>query len=599
MSAADTPPTQTPLDLVELANALQDIVHSSQYLSARLIEQGLDSNKPIMRDDLGVMDAFVSLFNALMRDPALLAEHQTRLWSASMALAQWSALRLMGGQPDPVITPDPGDRRFKDDAWHQDWYFDWLKQGYLLYSHWLEDLVKEADDLDPQTAQKLNFYTRQIIDAAAPTNFISTNPEALREVVRTNGQSFVNGLRNFLRDMERGKGKLSIRMTDLEAFQLGENIAATPGAVVFENRMMQLLQYTPTTEQVYKRPLLIVPPWINKYYILDLRPKNSFIKWAVDQGFTVFVISWVNPDESYAEAGFEEYLNEGVLAALDAIQQATGETEVHAAGYCLGGTLLAATLGYLAQVGREPIKSATFFTTLIDFSQPGELSVFLDENQVARLEKRMDQRGFLDGADMATTFTMLRANDLIWSFFINNYLLGKDPFPFDLLYWNSDSTRMPAKMHSFYLRRMYLENRLVEVGGIQLLGHPIDLRKVNTPAYFISTKEDHIAPWKATYRGPSLLSGPVRFVLGGSGHIAGVINPPVANKYGFWVREDELPTDPDQWLKGAEQRPGSWWTDWFGWATQLNDEQVPARTPGSGALKVIEPAPGRYVKQRL
>ncbi len=596
MSAPETSPN-TAVDFVALANALQDIFQSSQYLSARLIEQGLD-RQPV-QDDLGAMDSFVSLFNALMRDPALLAEHQVRLWSASTALAQWSTLRLLGAQPEPVATPDPADRRFKDEAWQQDWYFDWLKQSYLIYSRWLEDVVKQTDDMDEGAAKKVAFYTRQIIDATSPTNFVTTNPEALREVMRTNGQSLVNGLRNFLRDVERGKGKLSIRMTDLEAFHLGENIAATPGHVVFENRMMQLLQYTPTTEQVFKRPLLVVPPWINKYYILDLRPKNSFIKWAVDQGFTVFVISWINPDESYADAGFEEYLNEGVLAALDAIQQATGETEVHAAGYCLGGTLLAATMGYLAQVNREPIKSATFFTTLLDFSQPGELSVFLDENQVARLEKRMDKKGFLDGTDMATTFTMLRANDLIWSFFINNYLLGKDPFPFDLLYWNSDSTRMPAKMHSFYLRRMYLENRLVEDGGIQLLGQSLDLHKITVPTYFVSTREDHIAPWKATYRGPQLMGGPVRFILGGSGHIAGVINPPVANKYGYWVSEDELPADPEAWLNAAEQRPGSWWTDWLNWATALSNDQVAARQPGDGALPVIEPAPGRYVKQRI
>jgi polyhydroxyalkanoate synthase len=368
---------------------------------------------------------------------------------------------------------------------------------------------------------------------------------------------------------------------------------------VFQNDLMQLIQYTPSTDTVFKRPLLIVPPWINKFYILDLREKNSFIKWAVSQGHTVFVISWVNPDARYAAKSFEDYMFEGPLAAVDAIEQATGVKEVNIIGYCLGGTLTGSTLAYMAAKKDNRVKSATFFVSLLDFSIPGELGVFIDEAQVANLEKRMNERGFLEGSEMAGTFNMLRANDLVWSFVINNYLMGKEPFPFDLLYWNSDSTRMPAAMHSFYLRNMYLQNRLREPGGITLGGVPLDLSKVKVPAYFISTVEDHIAPWKSTYRGAKALGGKVRFVLGGSGHIAGIVNPPAAGKYGYWTN-DAMPDEPDAWQKAATANEGSWWNDWQAWVAALNgDERVPARTPGDGKLAVIEDAPGSYVNIRL
>jgi len=420
----------------------------------------------------------------------------------------------------------------------------------------------------------------------------------LRTVVDTGGQSLLNGLSNLLDDLERGNGKLAIRMTDLDAFELGKNVASTPGKVVYQNDLMQLVQYTPTTKKVHKRPLMIVPPWINKFYILDLQPKNSFIKWAVDQGHTVFVLSWVNPDETLAEKDFEDYLTEGTLAALDAIEKATGEKEVNAVGYCLGGTLLMATLAAMASKKDNRIQSATCFTSMLDFSEPGELEVFIDEDQIASLEKTMEEQGFLDGSEMATTFNMLRANDLIWSFFINNYLLGKEPFPFDLLYWNSDSTRMPAKMHSYYLRNMYLENNLAKPNGITLNGVKIDLRKVKTPAYFLSTVEDHIAPWRSTYAGTQLTSGPVKFVLGGSGHIAGVINPPEKQKYGYWTNE-KLPADPREWFEDAQKNPGSWWIDWSNWVGEFAGDQVAARVPGDGKLKAMEDAPGAYVKHRI
>jgi polyhydroxyalkanoate synthase len=386
-------------------------------------------------------------------------------------------------------------------------------------------------------------------------------------------------------------------MTDAKAFELGVNIATTPGKVVFQNDLMQLIQYEPATKKQWKRPLLIIPPWINKYYILDLREKNSFIRWAVNEGMTVFVVSWVNPDERLAHKDFEDYLVEGPLAALDAMEKVTGEPDANVIGYCLGGTLLAATLGWLAAKKQKRIASATFMTALIDFSAPGELEVFIDEEQVGALEKKMKERGYLEGSEMANTFNLLRANDLIWSFVINNYLLGRDPFPFDLLHWNCDSTRMPAKMHSYYLRNMYMNNRLREPGGLTLAGVPIDLSKVTTPTYFVSAIEDHIAPWKATYAGPRLVKGKSRFVLSGSGHIAGMINPPAANKYGYWT-SDKLPKSADEWLEGAAAHEGSWWTDWRAWITAHTGREVPARVPGKGRLPVIEAAPGSYARQR-
>jgi polyhydroxyalkanoate synthase len=455
--------------------------------------------------------------------------------------------------------------------------------------------VHEADGVDAHTARKLDFYTRQFTDALAPSNFVMTNPEVLRATIDSGGENLVNGLKHLLADLERGKGRLAIQMTDPNAFQVGKNIAVTPGKVVFRNDLIELIQYAPTTTEVHKTPLLIVPPWINKFYILDLRPKNSFIKWAVEQGHTVFVVSWVNPDEKLAAKSFDDYLLEGPLAALGAIEQATGEKSANVIGYCLGGTLLAATLAYLAAKGQaERIASSTFLAALTDFSEAGELSVFIDEEQLGALETRMQEKGYLEGADMANTFNMLRANDLIWSFVVNNYLLGKEPFPFDLLYWNSDSTRMPAAMHSFYLRRMYQENKLVEPGGISLAGVKLDLRKIKTPSFLLSTKEDHIAPWTSTYAATQLYSGPVKFVLAASGHIAGVINPPDKGKYGHWTN-DALPKDPEAWFKGAAQHDGSWWPLWESWVDTYAGGKVPARKLGDGKLKPLADAPGTYV----
>jgi polyhydroxyalkanoate synthase subunit PhaC len=482
--------------------------------------------------------------------------------------------------------------------WQNNAVFDYIKQSYLIAANDIQKTVSEVEGLDPQTARKVKFFTKQYVDALAPTNFVLTNPEVLKTTLESGGKNLLDGLNHLLQDLERGEGRLAISMTDTQAFKMGENVASTPGKVVFQNDLMQLIQYQPTTKEVFKTPLLIVPPWINKYYILDLRQKNSFIKWAVDQGITVFVVSWVNPDQRHAQKQFEDYLLEGPIAALDVIEKATGEKQINLIGYCLGGTLAACTLAWLKKKKSDRIKSVTFFTALIDFSEPGELGVFVDEGVLANLEKKMASRGYLEGSEMAGTFNMLRANDLIWSFVVNNYLLGKEPFPFDLLYWNSDATRMPARMHAFYLRNMYIGNKLREPEGISLAGVPIDVSQIKVPAYFISTVEDHIAPWKTTYLGAQLLKGPVRFVLGGSGHIAGIVNPPAANKYGYWTNES-LRETPDDWLASAQKHEGSWWTDWSAWIAGFGGEKVPARIPGDGKLKVIEDAPGAYASFRL
>src|SRR5574343_405243 len=592
-------------DAKEIAKTFSEVAQRASKLLADHMQKQLQNGLTPPADELGIAQAFMDMMGKLMANPYRLAQAQMNLVWDYFSLWQHSMLRFSGMAPAaPVAAPAKDDKRFKDEEWQEHFLFDFIKQSYLITARHIHDTVSHVDGLDEQSQKKVNFYTRQYIDALSPSNFALTNPEVFRETMKSQGQNLIKGLNNLLRDVEDGGGNLRVRMTDTTAFELGRNVATTPGKVVFQNEMMQLLQYTPTTPDVSKRPLMIVPPWINKFYILDLREKNSYIKWCVDQGHTVFVISWVNPDERLAEKSFDAYLLEGTLAAIDAIVEQTGAKEINAAGYCLGGTLLATTLAYLAAKKDKRLASGTFFTTMTDFADPGELSVFLDEGQISSLEKKMFERGYLEGSEMAGTFNMLRANDLIWSFVVNNYLMGKDPFPFDLLYWNSDSTRMPAAMHSFYLRNMYLGNKLKDPGGITLGGVKIDLTKVKTPCYFISTIEDHIAPWKSTYMGARLPTGKTKFVLGGSGHIAGIVNPPAANKYGFWTNDatdGNLPESPEDFLAGATQNAGSWWTHWNQWVTSLpgGSVKVKARKPEDGALKVIEDAPGSYVKFRL
>jgi len=441
----------------------------------------------------------------------------------------------------------------------------------------------------------VKFYTKQLADAISPTNFVMTNPEVLRATFNSNGENLVKGLDNLLHDLERGKGQLNISQTDMSKFTIGENIATTPGKVVFRNDLIELLQYNPTTAEVYERPLLIFPPWINKFYILDLKAENSFIRWATEQGYTVFVVSWVNPDPKLARKSFEDYMREGVIGAVDAVEQATGVAEVNAIGYCIGGTLLTASLAYMAATGDERIKSATFFAAQADFTEAGDLQVFVDDHQLEALDQQMEAAGgVLEGSKMATTFNMLRANDLIWSFVINNYMLGKDPFPFDLLYWNADTTRMPRATHLFYLREFYRKNDFAE-GRMEMGGVKLNPKKVKIPVYLQSSRDDHIAPYRSVYKTTKLLGGKVKFMMAGSGHIAGVINHPDANKYQYWTN-NELPDDVDDWMAGAAEHPGSWWPDWDKWLSRKSGKKIPARTPGDGELKVLGDAPGTYVK---
>lgn len=599
MSETTHPQLNLP-DQKELARRLAAITEKSQKILADFLKNEATSDHYSVIDTQSIMQSFQAMSLKMMENPSALVESQVAFWMDAMALWQKTMERAFIAQPvaDPVAQPTPDDKRFKDDAWVNNYLFDFVKQFYLLSSRHTLSAVTKVDGLDEQTARKAAFYTRQFIDAMAPTNFALTNPQVLRATLESGGENLLNGMTHLLEDLERGHGQISLKMTDTSAFKLGENIGSTPGKVVFQNELMQLIQYAPTTEQVFKRPLLVVPPWINKFYIMDLKAKNSLLKWFVDQGHTVFIISWVNPDEKLSHKNFEDYMVEGPLAALEVIGQITGEKDVNAIGYCIGGTLLASTLGYMAAKKDKRIKSATFFTSLIDFSDVGELSVFIDEAQISRLEEHMQKKGYLEGHQMATVFNLLRENDLIWSFVVNNYLLGREPMPFDILYWNSDSTRMPAAMHSFYIRNMYMNNVLRKPGGITLKDTPIDLTKVKVPTYFLSTKEDHIAPWKSTYAGTHILGGENRFVLGGSGHIAGVINPPAANKYCYWTNP-ALPADADDWLAGAESHPGSWWPNWQEWITPYAGAKVAARQPGGGVVTPLEDAPGSYVKFRL
>jgi polyhydroxyalkanoate synthase len=581
-------------DPVAWSRSMAELAERSQRLVQEFLMRQSDGSSTL--DPLNIGHAFFEMTRRLISDPASLVQAQLSLWQDYLRLWQSTTQRFLTGAPaEPIAAPAPGDRRFNDAAWTENALFDYIKQSYLLTARWLQSTVQQVEGLDDKTARKVDFYTRQFVDAMAPSNFILTNPEVLRATIESGGENLLNGLKHVLDDLERGKGRLMIKMTDMEAFEVGKNIAVTPGKVIFQNDLLQLLQYEPTTETVQRRPLLIIPPWINKYYILDLRPRNSFVKWAVDQGHTVFVVSWVNPDEHLAAKSFDDYMLEGPLAALDAMRDATGETEANVIGYCLGGTLLAATLAYMAAKDDKRFVSATYLASMVDFAEAGELAVFIDEEQLHMLEERMRQHGFLEGSDMATTFNMLRANDLIWSFVVNNYLLGKEPFPFDLLYWNADSTRMPAAMHSFYLRKMYQENELVAPGALTLAGVPIDVRQIKTPTFILSAREDHIAPWKSTYAATQLYAGPVKFVLAASGHIAGVVNPPDQTKYGHW-QNPKLPKSPDDWLNGAKFHEGSWWPTWEKWIARHGGGRVPARRPGDGKLTPVEDAPGAYVK---
>lgn len=592
------------------ASPLSKIVRDPDALALNIAKILDGANKALTafmkpREDGGlspeIVDEIASIVRTLSKvveywtsEPGRSLQAQSRLYSRYFSL--WTSMfqRLSGFSAITVAEPDPRDKRFRDPQWSESPYFDFIKQAYLITAQWADQMVQDAVDLDPHVRHKAAFYVNQIANALSPSNFLFTNPEILRDTIDSNAENLVRGVNMLARDIEEGEGQLKIRQSDTSGFEVGRNLAMTPGKVVAQNGVRQLIQYTPTTADVLKRPLLIVPPWINKYYILDLNPEKSFVKWAVEQGHTVFMVSWINPDERQAQKSFPDYMNEGILDSLDVIGKITRERDVNAIGYCVGGTLLSYALAHMANIGDDRIVSATMFATQVDFTYAGDLKVFIDEEQIEMLERKMSVRGYLEGKDMVSSFNMLRSNDLIWSYVVNNYFRGKEPIPFDLLYWNADSTRMPAANHSFYLRNCYLDNKLAE-GQMELDGKPLSLGNVTIPLYNLATREDHIAPPRSVFYGSSFFGGPVTFVLSGSGHIAGVVNPPARHKYQYWTGPAPHGDGFDAWLASAEEHPGSWWPHWQAWIEALDDRRVKARSPG-GRRKPIEDAPGSYVR---
>jgi polyhydroxyalkanoate synthase len=601
-------------DGAALAGNLAKLAIHSQYLLADFLKRNAKKNDPkgdfTAADPLGIRSMLFELLSTMAAHPQKLFATQLDLWRDYARLWQSTTARLMGRKSEPVITPERGDRRFRDPAWENNLVFDFIKQSYLITARRLNSFAQEIDESDPHEKQKAEFYIRQFADALSPSNFVLTNPQVLSATLDSNGENLLRGFENLLKDIERGQGDLLVSQTDMNAFEVGRNLALTPGKVVYRSELFELIQYVPATETVYRRPLLIFPPWINKFYILDMRPDNSFVRWAVAQGYTVFIVSWVNPDPRLARKTFEDYMKDGILNAIDAVREATDEERVNVLGYCVAGTLLAATLGTLAVKGDDRVASATLLATQVDFSEAGELSVFVDDYQLKALDERMQAAGgILPARNMALTFNMLRANDLIWSYVVNNYLLGKPPLPFDLLYWNSDATRLPRALHLYYLRSCYQENALAR-GTMTLGGITPDLSLVKTPVFVQASIDDHIAPSRSVYKATQLFGGPVHFMLAASGHIAGVINPPAAGKYGYWTFDGKdgdgdhaaypasLPASLDAWRAQASEQAGSWWPEWDRWLLQHSGEKIPARHPGDGRLAIIEDAPGSYVRVR-
>ena len=599
-------------DHVEPSSVEQYIVRDPEKFAlnlARMIEEAgkaaaawaAPRERGEVRDTLSepvtdMVKTFSKLSEYWLSDPARAVEAQTRLFSGYMTIWGNAVTRMSNPEVGDAVAPDKTDKRFQDPEWGRNAFFDFLKQAYLVTARWAGDLVEQADGIDERTKHKARFYVKQLSNAISPSNFILTNPELFRETVASNGENLVRGMHMLAEDIEAGKGDLRLRQADYSRFKIGENIAVTPGKVVARSAVAEIIQYEPATEKVLKRPLLICPPWINKFYILDLNPQKSFIKWAVEAGHTVFVISWVNPDERHGRMGWEEYIRDGIQLGLDTIEEATGEREVNAIGYCVGGTLLAAALALFAQEGEDRIKTATFFTTQVDFTHAGDLKVFVDEEQVAALEKSMEGKGYLEGNRMATAFNMLRSGDLIWPYVVNNYMRGKAPLPFDLLYWNSDSTRMPAANHSYYLRNCYLENNLSQ-GKMNLAGRTLSLSDVTIPIYNLASREDHIAPARSAFLGSRYFGGDVEFVMAGSGHIAGVVNPPSMGKYQHWTGGKPV-GEFDDWVASATENPGSWWPHWHKWIEKHNKQKVAARKPGANG-KPLGEAPGTYVTVRV
>jgi polyhydroxyalkanoate synthase len=580
---------------MNLARAMET---SGQALAAYLKPRENGEIKDRPPSELGeVIKTFTAVAEYWLSDQDRSSDLQKKIAKAYLDLWGSSVRRLAGEDAPPAIAPSPRDKRFADPEWKSNQFFDFVMQLYLLTTQWAQELVHNAEGIDPHTRKKAEFYVQQISNALAPSNFVLTNPEVLRETLSSSGDNLVRGMKMLAEDIEAGHGTLRIRQSDPSNLTVGVNLATTPGKVIYQNELMQLIQYEPATESVLRTPLLIVPPWINKFYILDLKPEKSLIKWCVDQGITVFVISWVNPDKRLGAKTWEDYMKQGPLAAMDAIERTTGEMKVHTMGYCVGGTLLATTLAWLAEKRRVRATSATLLAAQVDFTHAGDLLVFVDEDQISALERDMQEAGVLEGSKMAMAFNMLRSNDLIWSYVVSNYLKGQSPSSFDLLHWNSDATRMPAANHSYYLRNCYLENRL-SAGSMVLDNTLLDLSKVKVPVYNLATREDHIAPADSVLYGSQFFGGPVKFVLSGSGHIAGVVNPPASGKYQFWTNDNIRDVTLSDWLKGAQEHKGSWWPNWREWLETLDAEQVASRPVGTDTLPPIEDAPGSYVRVR-
>ena len=547
---------------------------------------------PFMPQD--VANAFSEMVANLMRDPTKLAKAQADLWQSHAAL--WQDILTKSFRPGDSPPAPSKDRRFKDEEWDKNLAFNTLKRNYLIGAEWLRKLVGDQKDLPRPTQKKLEFFTERFIDAVSPTNFAATNPAVLRKTFDTGGANLIKGYSNFLDDIAADAGH--VRRTDSNAFEVGVNLATTKGAVVLRTDMMELIQYEPSTERVQKAPLLLVPPWVNKYYLFDLQKKSSFIKWAVDQGFTLFVISWVNPDARHSEKDFEDYWLEGPYAALQAIEKITGERCSHIVSYCLGGTLTVAGLAHLAATGEaDRVKSATMIATMTDFAQFGDFEAFVTEDQIKTLEEHLQHKGYVDSSDLTRLFALLRANDLIWSSGISSYLLAEDAVASDLLYWFADGIGMPAKMLRTFMRSIILHNSLTKPGALAIGGVPINLMDIRAPLFFVSLRDDHVAGWQDTYRGASRFNTQKRFILGGSGHNAGTINPPAAKKHGYWTNP-EMPADAESWFKNAKRNEGSWWPEWAEWLKERCGGEVAARGVGDGPLPILEAAPGSYVKAR-
>ncbi len=584
----------------EIAQNMVEVFEISSQIWQKWMEGQVQGGHAPHPDPLNTVPSFAELMRAMWDNPQQVASMTIDYWAAQQALWQKSMLKWLGAKDEEnldlphMLKPD---RRFAHKEWSENALFEYLKQNYLLTAGWIQNAVQNVGDMDPKERKKVALYTRNYVEALNPANFFALNPEVLETTAREKGENLVRGLKMMLEDLERGKGQLLIRQTDMDAFEVGRNMAVTPGKVIWQNDILQLIQYSPATEKVYARPLLFIPPWINKYYILDLNPKKSMVKWLVEKGYTVFMISWVNPDDRHKDKTWDDYMFEGASAAIDAVLKETRQRSVNVVSYCIGGTLCGTLSAYMARTNDRRLNSTTFFTAQLDFEDAGELQCLVDE-QILTLMGEDLEKGYLPAERMAAAFNMLRSNDLIWGYIVNNYLLGRDPFPFDLLYWNSDSTAMPAKVHQFYLQKFYIDNAFARE-GLEIRGENLKLGDIKGPVYHIATKEDHIAPAHSVYRGAKeMKQADIRFILSGSGHIAGVVNPPQLNKYQFWTNPDMSHETIEAWLEGAEETPGSWWEDWDAWLGPKSGRKVNAREPGA-VTGVIEDAPGSYVRKRF